>query len=178
MSTQRGSDRLGLLPGTLDPLILRTLLSSIALLGAAAFAHSPAAVAQRVEALSPQVRKSLRVLTARVVLEHVEVIDGTGAAPGPDRNVTLEAGKITAISPGAEVPPSDGTTVLDLRGYSVMPGIVGMHNHLSFFVRENLAADGSSDGFFLTEMIFSGPRLYLANGVTTMRTTGTLNPYA
>jgi imidazolonepropionase-like amidohydrolase len=75
------------------------------------------------------------------------------------------------------VPPSDGTSVLDLRGYSVMPGIVGMHNHLSFFVRENLAADGSSDGVFVAEMIFSGPRLYLANGVTTIRTTGTLHPY-
>jgi imidazolonepropionase-like amidohydrolase len=134
--------------------------------------------AQRIETLAPQVRKYASVQTPKVVLEHVEVIDGTGATASPDRNVTIEGGKITAISPGADVPPSDGTTVLDLRGHAVMPGIVGMHDHMSFFVRANLAADGSSDGVFLAEMIFSGPRLYLANGVTTLRTTGTLNPYA
>jgi imidazolonepropionase-like amidohydrolase len=151
--------------------------AAAALLGAAWLSCSQFAVAQRIDSLSPQVRKYLRVTASRVVLEHVEVIDGTGAAPSPDRNVILEGGKITAISPGADVPPSDGTSVLDLRGYSVMPGIVGMHNHLSFFVRENLAADGSSDGVFVAEMIFSGPRLYLANGVTTIRTTGTLHPY-
>jgi len=144
----------------------------------AALSYASAATAQLADALGPEVRKYVRVGVPKTVLEHVEVIDGTGAAPSPDRNVTLEGGKITAISPGADVPPSDGTSVLDLRGYSVMPGIVGMHNHLTFFVRENLAADGSSDGFFLAEMIFSGPRLYLANGVTTIRTTGTLHPYA
>jgi imidazolonepropionase-like amidohydrolase len=151
---------------------------SIALFSVAFLPHSQVVVAQRIDALSPQVRKYLRVATPRVVLEHVEVIDGTGAAPSPDRNITIEAGKIAAIAPGADVPPSDGTTVLDLRGYSVMPGIVGMHNHLTCFVWGNLAADGSSDDVFLEEMIFSGPRLYLANGVTTMRTTGTLHPYA
>ena len=147
---------------------------------AAVFVAARAAVAhaQRIETLTPQVRKYASVQTPKVILEHVEVIDGTGAAPTPDRNVILEGGKITAISPGADVPRNDGTTVLDLRGYSVMPGIVGMHNHLTFFARANLVADGTSEAVVLTEMIFSGPRLYLANGVTTMRTTGTLSPYA
>ena len=144
----------------------------------AAVSPSRVTVAQRVDALSPQVRKSLRVTTARVVLEHVEIIDGTGAAPALDRNITIEDGRITAIAPGADVAGSDGTTVLDLKGYSVMPGIVGMHDHLTYMGRGNLAADGSSDGAVLGEMIFSGPRLYLANGVTTIRTTGTLHPYA
>src|SRR5215472_4988260 len=138
----------------------------------------PPANAQGLEALGPGVRKYLRVGTPKVVLEHVEVIDGTGAAPVPDQNITIAGGKITAISAGADLPPTDGTTILDLKGYAVMPGIVGMHNHLSYFVRESLAADGSTEGFYLTEMVFSGPRLYLANGVTTMRTTGTLSPYA
>jgi imidazolonepropionase-like amidohydrolase len=144
----------------------------------AALSCSAIAAAQAVDSLAPEVRKYLRVGTARVVLEHVRVIDGTGGAAVPDQNVTIERGKITAISPGADLSPSDGTTILDLRGYSVMPGIVGMHNHLTCFVRANLIADGSSDGVLLKEMIFSGPRLYLANGVTTMRTTGTLDVFA
>jgi imidazolonepropionase-like amidohydrolase len=141
--------------------------------------HTPAHVlAQRIETLGPAVRKYVSVGTPRVILEHVEIIDGTGAAPVPDRNVTIEGGKITAISPGADVTVSEGTTVLDLKGHSVMPGIVGMHNHLFCFVRPNLTADGGTEGFFPAEMVFSAPRLYLANGVTTMRTTGSVNPYA
>jgi len=150
----------------------------LALLGIVALSYSPHVHAQAVDALAPGVRKYLRVATPGVVLAHVEVIDGTGAAPKLDRNVTIEGTKITAISPGADVPSSDGTTALDLRGYSVMPGIVGMHDHLTFFARAIPAADGSSEAVLLEEMIFSGPRLYLANGVTTMRTTGTLHPYA
>jgi imidazolonepropionase-like amidohydrolase len=154
-------------------------LSLSAVLGiAAALLHPARADAQRREPPGPEVRKYLRVSTPRVILEHVEVIDGTGAAPMADRNVSIEDGKITAISPGGDQSPSDGTTILDLRGYSVMPGIVGMHNHLFYLGRPNLHADGSSDapGQFL-QMTFSAPRLYLANGVTTMRTAGSVAPY-
>ena len=117
--------------------------------------------------------------TPRVVLEHVELIDGTGAPAVPDRNVTIEAGKIVAITAGADEPPAAGTTVLDLRGHAVFPGIVGMHDHLFAIVRPNLAPDNSADrpGLFLP-MTYSAPRLYLANGVTTIRTAGGIEPYA
>jgi imidazolonepropionase-like amidohydrolase len=137
------------------------------------FAHAQAA-----QALAPPVQKYLRVSTPKVILEHVQVIDGTGAAPSPDQNVSIANGKISAISAGADEPASDGTTILDLRGYSVMPGIVGMHNHLFYLARPNLAADAVFDrpAFFL-EMPYSAPRLYLANGVTTMRTAGSTSPY-
>jgi len=121
----------------------------------------------------------ISVSAPRVVLEHVEVIDGTGSAPQTDRNIVIENGKIAAITAGADVAPSDGTTVLDLRGHAVMPGIVGMHDHLYFFALPNLAADRSFEQPAVTqEMLFSAPRMYLANGVTTMRTTGTYDPYS
>jgi len=133
--------------------------------------------AQRVDALGPEVRKYVRVSTPRVVLEHVEVVDGTGAPPSADRNILIEAGTITAISPGADMPASDGTTVFDLRGYSVIPGIVGMHGHLWFYARPNPGEDGKYERPALgTEMSFSAPRLYLANGVTTLRTAGSVAP--
>lgn len=119
------------------------------------------------------------VSTPRVILEHVEVIDGTGAAAVLDQNVVIENGKITAITAGADVPPADGTTLMNLRGSTVMPGIVGMHDHLYFFTLPNLAPDRSFERpAITTEMVFSAPRLYLANGVTTIRTTGTYEPYA
>ena len=88
--------------------------------------------------LSKTVKEFVRVGTARVVLTHVRVIDVTGAAALDDQNVVVEAGKIAAIQKGADVAAAEGATVLDLRGYSVMPGIVGMHNHLFYIVRPNL----------------------------------------
>jgi imidazolonepropionase-like amidohydrolase len=144
----------------------------------AVLSYSGLTFAQRLDVLGPEVRKYLRVSTSKVVLEHVEVIDGTGAAPTPDQNIYIGDGKITAITPGADQPSSDGTTNIDLRGYAVMPGIIGMHDPLYYLARPNLAADRSYDApaVFLP-MSFSAPRLYLANGVTTMRTAGGVDPY-
>jgi len=135
--------------------------------------------AQRIDALAPQVRKYVSVITPRVILEHVEIIDGTGAEPIADQNVYIEGGKIKAITNGADQPPADGTTILNLRGESVMPGIVGMHDHLYYYAMPNQAADFSFEHPAIQlQMIYSAPRLYLANGVTTMRTAGSANPYA
>ena len=82
------------------------------------------------------------IFAARVVLEHVNVIDGTGAPALPDRNVVIESGKIAAITPGADLAASEGLIVLDLRGHSVMPGIVGMHDHLYYIRYPNIDAGG------------------------------------
>lgn len=147
------------------------------LLCLAVLPYSRLADAQRVDDLKPEVRKYLRVSTSKVILEHVQIIDGTGAAPSPDQNIYIEGGKITAIKAGADQSPSEGTTILDLRGYSVMPGIVGMHDHLFYMAFPNLAADSSFDRPALFhQMSFSAPRLYLANGVTTLRTAGSVDP--
>jgi len=150
-------------------------IECIALIAALSFAG--VADAQRIDVLGTQVRKYVRVGTPKVVLKHVRVIDGTGAEAVADQNVSIENGTITAISAGADQAASDGTTVLDLRGYSVMPGIVGMHDHLFYFALPDLAADYTYERPALfVQMTFSAPRLYLANGVTTARTTGSVEP--
>jgi imidazolonepropionase-like amidohydrolase len=144
-----------------------------ALLGGAAQAASPP--------LSPSVLRYVRVQAPTVILTHVRVIDGTGAAAMPDRNITIENGRISHIDPGADVGAAARATVLDLKGYSVMPGIVGMHNHLYYIARPGLEPDhspASEPPVLLPQMTFSAPRLYLAGGVTTMRTTGSVEPYA
>ena len=139
--------------------------------------HSQLACAQTADSLAPETRKYVRVGTPRVVLAHVRIIDGTGAPPKADQDIAIENGKIAAIRRGADEPQSADVTVLDLRGYSVIPGIVGMHDHLSFYTRPNLQPDGSYDRPApITPMSFSAPRLYLANGVTTMRTAGSVAP--
>jgi cytosine/adenosine deaminase-related metal-dependent hydrolase len=65
-----------------------------------------------------------------VVLAHVRVIDGTGRPSVDEQNVVIEGAGSRASKARARMPQKEGTTVLDLRGHSVMPGIVGMHNHL------------------------------------------------
>jgi imidazolonepropionase-like amidohydrolase len=112
------------------------------------------------------------LLAQLVTLTHVEIIDGTGAAPRADQNITIDGGKIVAISPGRDVLASNGATVLDLHGHAVMPGIVGMHDHLIYLA--NTPGDGPS---VFHEMPYSAPRLYLANGVTTLRTTASVDTY-
>jgi imidazolonepropionase-like amidohydrolase len=129
--------------------------------------------------LSKAVQEFVRSNAAKIVLAHVRIIDGTGAPAVEDQNVVIEGGKITAIQNGADVPTDKNTAVLDLHGYTVMPGIVGMHDHLFYIVRPNLDSRRHfDDPVLVTQMTFSAPRLYLANGVTTMRTTGSVEPYA
>jgi len=75
------------------------------------------AKAQESASLSAAVQKYVRVNSPKVVLEHVRVIDGTGQPPIDDQNVVIERGKITAVQAGANTPPMEGTTVLDLWIY-------------------------------------------------------------
>src|SRR6185437_14862499 len=129
--------------------------------------------------LSAAVQKYVRVKADKIVLEHVRVIDGSGKAPIEDQNVVIQGGKIAAIQAGADVPAAAGISVLDLRGYSVMPGIVGMHNHLFYLTRPNFDTNWNwEQPPIAPQMSFSAPRLYLAAGVTTMRTTGSVETYA
>lgn len=134
---------------------------------------------QQAASLSQLVRKYVRVSAPKVVLQHVRVIDGTGGQPIDDQNLVIEGGKITALRAGSETPAADGVTVLNLRGYTVIPGIVGMHNHLFYMARPDRdSAWNSEPPVLVPQMTFSAPRLYLANGVTTMRTTGSVETYA
>jgi imidazolonepropionase-like amidohydrolase len=114
-----------------------------------------------------------------VALTHVRVIDGTGAKPLPDRTVIVEGGKIAAIlGPRGKVPA--GAVVHDMSGRSLLPGIVGMHNHMYYIARPGLdeAGHAHAPSPLVPQMTFSAPRLYLAAGVTTVRTTGSVEPYA
>src|SRR5260221_740325 len=119
------------------------------------------------QVLSPQVRGFVKVSAPVVVLTHVRVIDGTGAAPREEQTLVIAKGKIESVSDAVSPNIPKDAQVLDLHGYSVIPGLVGMHDHM-FYPMGN--------GIF-GEMAFSFPRLYLAGGVTTIRTTGSLEPY-
>jgi imidazolonepropionase-like amidohydrolase len=117
--------------------------------------------------VSPEVQQFVKVNAPVVALTHVRVIDGTGAAAREDQIVILDKGKIESVGDAAAAKVPSDAQVIDLHGYSVIPGLVGMHDHM-FYPMGN--------GVF-GEMAYSFPRLYLAGGVTTIRTTGALEPY-
>jgi len=127
--------------------------------------------------LGPNVQPFVHVPGGQIAIQHLRIIDGTGAAPIDDATLLIDGAKIGAILPAGSAVPA-GYRVLDGTGETALPGLVGMHNHMYYVARPNLDASGHSDGpVLLPQMTFSAPRLYLANGVTTMRTTGSVEPY-
>lgn len=116
-----------------------------------------------------------------VVLNHVRVIDGTGAAPRENQAIIIANGRIQSITSADSAPIPANAQVLDRPGYSVIPGLVGMHDHLyytdSYSVQLGDHGELGEPGLFIAEIPFTAPRLYLASEVTTMRTTGSVEPY-
>ena len=119
------------------------------------------------QTLSPEVKEFVKVDAPIIALEHVRVIDGTGAAAKDDQTLVLANRKIRSVGDAAEADIPKDAQVLDLHGYSVIPGLVGMHDHMFYPMGNGVYG----------EMAYSFPRLYLAAGVTTIRTTGSLEPY-
>jgi len=103
-----------------------------------------------------------------VALTHAKVIDGTGAPAMMDQTILLAGDRITAIGPSGSIQVPDNANVVDVSGKTIIPGLVGLHNH-SYYTGGNGRA---------AQLSFSGSRLYLASGVTTIRTTGAQQPYA
>lgn len=114
-----------------------------------------------------QPKDFVRVQSPVVALEHVRVIDGTGAPAKTDQTIVISGGKIVAIGASGSVQVPADANRMDFTGYSALPGLVGMHDHLFY----------PAGGALYHDMPFSFPRLYLALGVTTIRTTGSVEPY-
>jgi imidazolonepropionase-like amidohydrolase len=117
----------------------------------------------------PDRQQFVRIEAPVVALTHVRVVDGTGATPLEDQAIVIAEGKIQSIASTASAKIPVGAQILDLNGYTVLPGLVGMHNHMFFPM-------GGSPPMY-SNMGISFPRLYLALGVTTIRTTGSVAPY-
>ena len=134
---------------------------------AASIVWAGAALAQ-VPTLSDLTRSFVSVDAPVVALTHVSVIDGTGAGARADQTVVIANGRVQAVGPFASVVIPAGAMVLDRPGHTVIPGLVGMHDHTFYTNSAGRRA----------QLNTSAPRLYLAAGVTSIRTTGSISPYA
>jgi imidazolonepropionase-like amidohydrolase len=127
---------------------------------------SGALAAQSFTTLAPEVQQLVSVSEPRVALTHVRVVDGTGRPPLEDQTIVIENGKISVVAPASAAAIPSGARTMDLAGHTVIPGLVGLHNHTFYTTR------GRS-----VQLQFSAPRLYLGSGLTTIRTTGGTSPY-
>ncbi len=96
---------------------------------------------------------------------NANVIDGTGSAAVAGTTVLVEGKKIVAVGRGVVVP--DDATVIDLKGKTLMPGLMDSHSHLGG--RDYPPGlDNAKNSFDYAPM-----RDYaLASGVTTIRSLG------
>ena len=117
--------------------------------------------------LSNAVLSFVKVDAPMVALTHARVIDGTGAAPRDRQTIIIKGRNIAALGDTDRIKPPDGSTVIDLTGKTVIPGIVMMHEHLYY----------PTSGQVYGQLGQSFTRLYLAGGVTTMRTGGNVNGF-
>jgi len=112
-------------------------------------------------------RQFISVQAPVVAITNVRVIDGTGAPARANQTLVIQGGDIVAMGPAASVAVPDGATVVSGAGKSVMPGIVMLHEHLYY---------PTGPGVY-GQLGESFVRLYLAGGVTTMRTGGNVNGF-
>ncbi len=128
----------------------------------------PSPVHAQRPAIAPAVRSYVRFDAAVIALTNARIIDGTGAPARGDQTLIVRDGRIAALGPTATTPVPAGAEVVDLAGKSIIPGLVMVHEHLYYPVGAGTYAN-------LTE---SFSRLYLAGGVTSMRTGGNMNGFA
>lgn len=138
------------------------ILRATLVLSAVALAGVPGAL------LAQSMDEFIAVQAPTVALTNVKLIDGTGGPAREGQTIVIRDGRIVEVGPTDEVAIRlAGSQILDLQGHTVIPGLVGLHNH-SYYTGGNGRA---------AQLSFSGSRLYLASGVTTIRTTGARAPY-
>lgn len=123
-------------------------------------ATSLPATAQRTADVPSGVRPFVSVDAPVVALTHVRLVDGTGVPAMADQTIVFDRERIVAVGPSSTTRAPRGARVLDLRGHTVIPGIVGLHEHTYF------------GGIRQTVQMNAGAYLYLGLGVTTAMTAG------
>jgi enamidase len=118
--------------------------------------------------LSQQIRTAyVSVESPVIALTNARVIDGTGGPVLEGRTIVIKDGTIAAIGATGTLTPPEGARVIDLTGKTVLPGLVMVHEHLYYPVGPGVYG----------QLGESFTRLYLAGGVTTMRTGGNVNGF-
>ena len=118
---------------------------------------------------APAIKQSISINADTLALTHARVIDGTGNPSKTDQTIIIIKGRIASVGNTNSIAVPSTSKIIDCTGKTIIPGMIMMHEHL--FYGESLPP------YYLgVEMPLSFPKLYLAGGATTIRTTGTTEP--
>ena len=118
----------------------------------------------------------MRTASGTTLINHGQIIDGTGRTPIADAALVIQDGRIAYAGPSADLPQlGPDVEKIDARGGTIMPGLVEAHFHATYF---NIAALEDLDIKYPVEYVSLlasvNTRLALECGYTAARSGGCL----
>lgn len=109
---------------------------------------------------------------AATIIHAGRLIDGRSPEPRREVSLTIEEGRITAITPGY-IEPAEGDRLIRLTEGTVLPGLMDMHTHL----QSQHSKDSYTERFFMDQADYAlrstvYARTTLMAGFTTVRDVG------
>lgn len=112
--------------------------------------------------ISESLKKYVVSDAKNLAITNVRIIDGTGNAEKSGQTILIENGYFIRIGAKEEIKIPNGLEIINAAGKTIIPGMVGVHNHLHI------------PGFpFIGDVAV---KLYLASGVTTIQSCGAALP--
>lgn len=96
------------------------------------------------------------------------LIDGQGTKPVPNAAIWVENGRVKEIIPSGNTLP-DGIDVVDLSGYTVVPGLIDMHVHIDYWHSQPNVAEFAEGEGLVAALAARNIRSTLEKGITTVR---------
>jgi imidazolonepropionase-like amidohydrolase len=121
--------------------------------------------------LSKEVTDFIEVQDSTVLIKNVTLIDGTGGAVKYNQDILVQNKKITVLGNTGDLKVPENARIIDATGKTVIPGLIMMHEHL-------FHAKPFNGAYKAVHMTNTFPQMYLAGGVTTMRTAGSIEANA
>ena len=121
----------------------------------------------------PSIQQYIDYKQDTIALTHCAVADVIHKKILPNQTIIISHGIITATGNANGITIPNGATIIDCTGKSVLPGFVLLHEHMYY-----PAVSISPSYVHLKQLPVTFPRLYLACGITTIRTAGSVEPYS
>lgn len=93
------------------------------------------------------------------------IIDGNGEAPIPNGVLLIQNGKVIAVGTKESVTIPENTTIQDVTGKTIIPGIINAHGHVG-------DSKGIEGGHYSHENIIDNLAIYARYGITTVVSLG------
>lgn len=118
--------------------------------------------------IGPEVQPFVSHERGMYLLQNLNLVDGTGGPVKTNQDILIDGDRILKM--GSDLPVPQEATVINMQGKSAIPGLVMLHEH--FFYPKST----SEMVYGVDQMSYSFPKLYLAGGVTSLRTAGSIMP--